>query len=203
MLTTMLHQMHVRCLQGAKNRTETQDSCFCRHVEAQRNNLAPNRWRTTGCQATRQSIRFIFRNHARSVLPGEIRRYQHIKSMNSWEFILNNIKIFPAVEVKKKKRSAAETFPRLTRKSITETEPRTRNLWCCSHAAWPCSLCSLVKRRSMWPSGGRHQFGMWPLHRIQHAPAIRTGTAWKKRGAVRNSCPQTAPVNTSAVTSRH
>lgn len=110
MLTTMLHQMHVRCLQGAKNRTETQDSCFCRHVEAQRNNLAPNRWRTTGCQATRQSIRFIFRNHARSVPPGEIRCYQHIKSMNSWEFILNNIKIFPAVEVKKKKISS-RNFP--------------------------------------------------------------------------------------------
>lgn len=202
MLTTMLHQMHVRCLQGAKNRTETQDSCFCGPVEAQRNNLAPNRWRTTGCQATRQSIRFIFKNHARSVPPGEIRRYQHIKSMNSWEFILNNA--IPCGESKKKKkRSAAETFPRLTRKSII-IRGGTKNQEPLVLLARGMALFSLFSQKEKkhvavwWPS---------PVWNVA-APPNTTRTSHldrdspEKRGAARNSCPQTAPVNTSAVTSR-
>lgn len=109
---------------------------------------------------------------------------------------------FPAVEVKKKKKISSRNFPSSDQKE--HYRDGTKNQEPLVLLARGVALFSLFSRKEKkhvavwWPSP------VWnvaaPLNTTRTSHLDRDSP--EKRGAARNSCPQTAPVNTSAVTSR-
>lgn len=98
---------------------------------------------------------------------------------------------FPAVEVKKKKKISSRNFPSSDQKE--HHRDGTKNQEPLVLLARGVALFSLFSRKEK-----KHVAVPPNTTRTSHLDRDSP----EKRGAARNSCPQTAPVNTSAVTSR-